>query len=138
MQEDGRSRWELEKCGWGDEAIELLFLKDHIAESGRIYDRQCKRYFRPFAFCIDDSIYTIIAGVARRLFSGTRWVATAVNSTSQDQKEPPVCGCSFLDVGYLGYYVARCSDTMSLVWCQRSQTRLSVSNSGWGQPPSDL
>ena len=36
VREDGRSRWELERCGWGDEAIELLFLKDHIAESGRV------------------------------------------------------------------------------------------------------
>lgn len=40
MREDWRSRWELERCDWGDEAIELrelLCLKDHIAESRRIH-----------------------------------------------------------------------------------------------------
>ena len=47
MHEDGRS---LERCGWGDKAIDRGdCLKDHITESGCIYDSQCKCYFYPFA-----------------------------------------------------------------------------------------
>ena len=122
---DRRSQLELERCSWGDETIDggELCLKYRIAESGRVYNRQCKFRRR----CFDDrmnirfhtaglhaglqgpnfefatrdhflrpripfpqsqqilflpfstgylatnthDLYTIIAGVARRLFSGT-------------------------------------------------------------------
>ena len=124
------------ECGrdasWGDETInrgELLCLKYRIAESGRIYGRQCK--FRRHCFdrmnirhytaglhaglqgpnfeslCNAESpfpksqqmlflsvytdylatnihdLYTIMAGVARRLFSGTHDFRVPISSYNQ-------------------------------------------------------
>ena len=69
-----------------------------------IHDHLSKCYLYPFAFCFDDSI---IAGIARRLFSGIQFrVATTLNSTSKDQKRYQGCqfvGAVFLDIGYFGY-----------------------------------
>ena len=61
MREDGRSRWELERCGWDDKAIDRGdCLTDHITESGRIYVASANATFT----LLQSSIYTIIAANA--------------------------------------------------------------------------
>ena len=86
-----RSRWKLERCGWGDEAIdrgELLRLNDQcIAEKAVFMIASANAILTPLhsVYTIIPAniftllhfvstivhIYTIIAGIARRLFSGT-------------------------------------------------------------------
>ena len=55
---DGSSRGAVEATRRSIEG-ELLCLKDHIA------GRQCRCHFYPFAFCIGDGIYAVVAGVSR-------------------------------------------------------------------------